>query len=107
MPPGRPIVSDCGSESKNISKFIEYHLKTKANQQPSYLKDTNDFLSKIKDVDISPSDLLITLDVDNMYTNINPEDGVKAVREVFDCSIFLYEYVIQLLEISLKINAFQ
>ena len=107
MPPGRPIVSDCGSESKNVSKFIEYHLKDKANQHPSYLKDTSDFLSKIKDVDISESDLLITLDVDNMYTNIDPDDGIKAVKEVFDCSIPLYQYVVELLEISLKSNDFQ
>ena len=42
MPPGRPIVSDGVSESKIVSKFIEYHLKNKANQHPSYLKDTND-----------------------------------------------------------------
>jgi len=107
MPPGRPIVSDCGSESKNISKFIEYHIKNKANQHPAFLKDTHDFLSKIRSIETSPNDLLITLDVDNMYTNINVDEGVKAVREVLNCSISLNQFILELLEISLKTNDFQ
>ena len=107
MPPGRPIVSDCGSESKNISKFIEFHIKSKANQHPAFLKDTDDFLSKVRSIETSPSDLLITLDVDNMYTNICVDEGVQAVREVLDCSISLNSYILELLELNLKTNDFQ
>lgn len=107
MPPGRPIVSDCGSESKNVSKFIEYYLKRKSNQHPAFLKDTDDFLSKIRSIETSPNDLLITLDVDNMYTNINVDQGIQAVREALDSPLSLYKYVLELLEISLKTNDFQ
>ena len=44
-----------------------------------------------------------------MYTNIDPDDGIKAMKEVFDCSISLDQYVVDLLEItcSLKSNDFQ
>uniref|UniRef100_A0A8C2HLC5 Uncharacterized protein n=1 Tax=Cyprinus carpio TaxID=7962 RepID=A0A8C2HLC5_CYPCA len=28
IPPGRPIVSDCNSETYNIAEFIEYHLNS-------------------------------------------------------------------------------
>ena len=47
MPPGRPIVSDCSSESYLISQYIDSFLAPLANKHPTYLKDTTDFLSKV------------------------------------------------------------
>ena len=44
MPQCKSIVSDCGSESKNISKFIELHIKKlAANQHLAFLKDLKTF----------------------------------------------------------------
>ena len=37
-PPGRPIISDCGSESYNISEYIDSHLKPIANRHESFVK---------------------------------------------------------------------
>jgi len=42
MPPGRPIVSDCNSESKNVASFIDIILKPPAMKHPSYIKNTYD-----------------------------------------------------------------
>ena len=108
MPPGRPIISDCASESKNISKFIDFYLKPHAITHPSYIKDTNDFLNKLKKIDISPDDLIATLDVDNMYTNIDIEDGIRAIKEKlgFEHNNKRTLAIIALLELSLKNNDF-
>ena len=38
MPPGRPIVSDGNSESKNVTSFIDSILKAPAMKHPSYIK---------------------------------------------------------------------
>ena len=40
IPPGRPIVSDCGSESYWVAEFLDYYLNPLSILHESYLKDT-------------------------------------------------------------------
>ncbi len=44
LPPGRPIVSGCGSITEKISHFVDYHAKDLVPLIPSYLQDTPDLL---------------------------------------------------------------
>ena len=83
IPPGRPIVSDVGSESYKISEYVDWFLAPLATKHPSYLRDTNDFLDKIRSIRIPNESFLVTLDVESMYTNIDNTDGMKAVRNSF------------------------
>ncbi len=110
IPPGRPIVSDCSSESYSISEYIDYHLRPLATSHPSYLKDTGDFLHKISQVEVPDDALLVTLDVDGLYTNIDNHAGLQAVKQR------LYENpmrgrpdkeLLELLKISLENNDFE
>lgn len=39
MPPGRPIVSDCGSESYLVASYIDYFLNP-LSKHPSYIRHT-------------------------------------------------------------------
>jgi len=110
MPPDRPIVSDVGSESYAISEYIDYFLKPIANRHPSYLKNTQDFLSKISETKIPQNAFLATLDIDAMYTNIDLDAGITAIRKSFD----KYpdedrpdEEILELLELSVKGNDFK
>ena len=48
--PGRPIVSSCGSHTEKISQFVDYHLHPLVTRIPSYIKDTTDFLIKLKSI---------------------------------------------------------
>ena len=84
IPPGRPIVSDVNSESYAISQFIDFHLAPYATQHPSYIKNTYDFLEKLQNIRTNPDALLISLDVDSLYTNLDNEMGMKAVTEAFN-----------------------
>ena len=46
---------------------------------PSYVKDTTDFICKIKSVPkLSHNSLLVTLDVTSLYTSITHKDGIEA-----------------------------
>ena len=45
--PGRPVISNSGFYTENISSFIEYHLKPLAQNVKSYIRGMNDFLSKL------------------------------------------------------------
>lgn len=112
MPPGRPIVSDCSSESYNISEYIDAHLQPVANQHPSYIKDTYDFLNKIRDIKVPPGALLITLDIESLYTNIQTADGLESVRKMFQKHPTAHclrpeKEILELLELNLNGNDFK
>ena len=83
MPPGRPIVSDCGSDTNRVAEYIDHFLAPLGSIHPSFVKDTPDFLKKISDLKPSKDSLLVTIDVDALYTNINNQDGLEAVRQSF------------------------
>jgi len=63
-------------------------------------------VEKIKNVCIPEDWILITLDVESMYTNIGHAKGLRAVREAFGCSNTLTDAVMELHEITLKGNDF-
>ena len=113
IPPGRPIVSDCSSEGYNIAAFIDYFLQPIAASHDSYIKDTNHFLEIVKQTEASADCLIVTADVDAMYTNIDHDQGIEAVRKALqknpptmDNPRIPDEYLLRLLEISLKRNDF-
>ena len=49
--PGRPVISGCNTPNEKISAFVDHQLKPLVPQISSYVKDTNDFLKKLKDLD--------------------------------------------------------
>jgi len=109
MPKGRPIISDCNSVSEKVAEYIDSFLKTKASEHPSYVKDTYDFINKIKHSSIPSSALFITLDVESMYTNILHKNGLESVKEAFKSwsNQPMYQGVIELLELCLNSNDFE
>uniref|UniRef100_A0A672FAG9 Reverse transcriptase domain-containing protein n=1 Tax=Salarias fasciatus TaxID=181472 RepID=A0A672FAG9_SALFA len=44
VPPGRPIVSHCGSETYRTAEYIDSFLTPLSIRHPSYIKDTYNFL---------------------------------------------------------------
>lgn len=110
MPKGRPIVSDCSSESNNLSAYIESYLAKISNKHPSYIKDTYDFISKILDKVIPVNSLFVTFDVTSLYTNMNLNRSIAVVKQFFK----LYpddtrpdELLLQALENILKHSDFE
>jgi hypothetical protein len=110
MPPGRPIISDCGSESYRIAQYIDSFLAPLSVTHASYVKNTTDFLDKITSI-TSPDDcILFTLDVESLYTNIDNIAGLASVKRAFDRTLDTDRpdrEIMELLEISLKYNDFQ
>ena len=110
MPPGRPIISDCSSESYAISEYIDHYLAPLATKHPAYLKDTQHFLDELSKLKVPEDALLVTIDVDSLYTNIDNKDGLEAVKQAFldnpdpgrpDSQI------LELLKLSLENNDFE
>ena len=80
--PGRPVISNSGYFTENISAYLDYHLQPLAKEVKSYIKDTNDFLKKIRDLpDLPDNAILCTVDVVGLYPNIPHKDGLEALRK--------------------------
>ena len=46
--PGRLVVSNCRTTTEKASKFLDYHLKYIMQTGKYYIKDSGDFIYKIK-----------------------------------------------------------
>ena len=110
IPPGRPIVSDVESDSYHYASLIDNALKPISNLHPSYIKNTYDFLDELRDQVFDEDVWLVTIDIESLYTNIQPDQGIRAVQSVYDRSdihIHCFSEIKRLLEISLKNNDFK
>ena len=109
--PGRPVISNCGYYTENISAFLDYHLKPLAKTVKSFIKDTNHFLQKLKGLPkLSKNSLLCTVDVVGLYPNIPHDEGLKAVRKKLDQrqdKKISTESLVELAECVLKNNHFE
>ena len=76
-------MADCDSDSYRIAEYIDHFSGPIATKHLSYIKDTTHFLQTISNYKTEPHHLLITLDVDSLYTNIHNPDGIKAVQKAF------------------------
>lgn len=108
MPPGRPIVSDCGSESYGIAEWLNHYLNPLSTRHPSFIRDTMDFLHKLRNQTFNTWCLLFTMDVSNLYTNIDTELGIKAMQNCLKQypEEGLPDREIELLELCLTRNDF-
>ena len=80
--PGRPVISSIDCTTSKISKYVDFHLQPLVRTIPSYIKDTNDFLNKIKNTEKLPENsYLVTMDVKSLYTNIPNFEGIAATRK--------------------------
>ena len=80
--PGRPIVSNCGFCTENISYFLDFHLQPLARDVKSYIKYTNDFLKKLRSLTNLPKDIILCyVDVVGLYPNILHDEDLSAQQK--------------------------
>ena len=83
--PGRPVISNCGAATEKVSEFVDHHLKPIMQQSETYLRDSSDFLEKIRALGPLPEEaILVTADVVALYPSIPHNEGLTAVREALD-----------------------
>ena len=62
-------------------EYVDYHLQLTARKIPSYIKDTSEFLRKVKPItEVPENSYLVTLDAKSLYTSIPNSKGIKAVK---------------------------
>ena len=83
--PGRSVISNCGTPTEKAPEFLDNQLKEVMQNEWSYIKDSNDFIKKIKHLKNIPDNvILVTADVVALYLSIPHEAGLRALKEVLD-----------------------
>ena len=54
--PGHPVISNCGTPTEQVSEFLDHHLQPVMKSGKSYVKDTGDFIEKIRNLGKIPKD---------------------------------------------------
>ena len=109
--PGRPVISNCGTPTEKASEFLDHHLQPIMKSRVSYIKDTNDFLFKLKNLGKIPENaFLVTADVVGLYPSIPHDEGLEVLRKqlnAFDNKSILTEHLVKMAEFVLKNNYFE
>ena len=82
---GSSPISNCETPTEKVSEFLDHHLQPVMKGGRSYVKDTQDFLEKLKHLGKVPSnDILLTTDVVGLYPSIPYDVNLEALFEKFD-----------------------
>ena len=79
--PGRPVISSCGTPTEKVSEFLEHHLQPIMKQGESYIRDTGDFLAKLKAAgEVPKGAILVAADVVGLYPSIPHSEGLNILK---------------------------
>lgn len=78
-PSGRPIISGIGSVHSRLGEYLDIFLQPLAGKGKAFIKDSKDVINTLRQIEVDDSTLLVTLDVESLYTNIKQTDAMAAV----------------------------
>ena len=79
--PLRPIVSCVGSVTYNLAKFAAGILRPLIGQSPHYVRNTIEFVDKIKNIRLFDSEILTFYDVTALFTSNPADSAVDVIRQ--------------------------
>lgn len=78
--PDIPNISSNGSITENLSHLVDDYLDSHIICLPSFVQDTIHLLQILKETLVSPSAILVAIDVEALYSSIPHELGVSCIR---------------------------
>jgi hypothetical protein len=110
----RPIIRGVCGELEAASKWLDYQLRKIANAVPTYLRDSQEAVTSLKEMgSLPPNARLFTTDTTAVYMNIEPAIGIASVQQWlidFDSELpgkVPSTIVIKALEMVMTRNTFQ
>ena len=80
---GGPVISNCGTPTEELTEFLDHCLQPVMKAGKSYIKDTSDFLEKLKNLGNIPSNaMVVTADVVGLYLSIPHDAGLQVLHEL-------------------------
>jgi hypothetical protein len=111
--PLRPIVSSIGSITYQAAKFLANILGPLVGKTPYHVKNSMDFVNKIKNLEVPPPWKLVSFDVTALFTSIPIPEALEVVKQCLARDIswrqrtsLQSEDILQLLELCLNTTYF-
>uniref|UniRef100_A0AAR5QIB8 Reverse transcriptase domain-containing protein n=2 Tax=Dendroctonus ponderosae TaxID=77166 RepID=A0AAR5QIB8_DENPD len=80
----RPSVSVPGSPTYDIAKYLSSLLQPHLGSTGTYIKDSEDFIKTIQDLILDPTDMLVSFDVESLFTKVPVDESIELVAELFE-----------------------
>lgn len=80
VPVGRPVISCIKSETYALSKFVQKKLEPLNRLHDSFIGNSQDLINILETTTLPDEFFFVTLDIKNMYTNLDTFTGLKAVK---------------------------
>ena len=80
--PVRPIVSSIGSVCYNLARFISDLLSLLVGKSPHHIQNSQDFVTRIKDLKLDDNEILISYDVTALFTSVPVEGAIEVVSDL-------------------------
>lgn len=107
----RPIVSAIGSPTYNLSKWLTKEFENLPIAQPSYsVINSNDFIDRIKNIQLQQGEILISFDVCSLFPSIPIPQTLDYLKDLLETNGLRKEVVkeyIELTKLCMKQNCFQ
>ena len=82
---GKPVISNCRTPTEKVFEFLDNQLKSVMQESMSYIKNSNKFMHKIRDLKDIPDDAwLVTADIVGLYPSIPHEARPHTFKEVLE-----------------------
>ena len=75
----RPIISAVGTYNYKLVKYLDEVLKPLLNESEWILKDTFDFVNKIKSINPRADKFMSSFDVESLFTNIPTNETIEII----------------------------
>ncbi|XP_070576839.1 uncharacterized protein [Ptychodera flava] len=79
--PLRPIVSSIGSCTYNTAKELARIIGPLVGKSPHHIKDTTEFVNKMKNKVIPPDYTIVSFDVSALFTSIPTDKALKCIQQ--------------------------
>ena len=77
------MISSVNCHISKILEYADYHLQPIVRKIPSYIKDTSDFLRKLKPItEVPVNSHLVTTDLKSLSTSVPNSEGIKALKNI-------------------------
>ena len=83
--PDRPLISNCGTNTEKVSEFLDSEVKSVMQERWSYIKDSDDFIKKLNNINHIPQDaIMVTADFVGLHPSIPHDAGLETIRKALD-----------------------
>lgn len=78
--PLRPIVSAAESATHALAPYVAREIKDLVGKTEHRIRNTEDFIEKIKTIQLQPNDILVSFDVTSLFTKVPVEEALDELH---------------------------